>query len=334
MTDHRVGVIGCGGVGVHHAKGLVGMDNASLVACCDLNQEVLASFQEEWSGTWDEIQPYTDYRSMLAEQRLDVVTIATPDDRHADVVVDAANAGVKAIFCEKPLCTSMEDAYRMRDAVEANGVLFSVDHTRRWEPLWTHLKQQVLAGGQLGEVQYVVGTLGGKRASLFRNGTHLIDALCYLADSEPEWVFAELEKGFEDYTAYRGDGGRDTTLEPSASGYIHFRNGVRGFYTGTSKQTSGPKWFFEVVGSEARLLVDKEDAKLLRGSGEDGETITVPDSDLSGISLGVRELIQALDQDRETNSPMAAAMNVMEVIFGFLESQRRGNVRVDLPLPR
>ena len=122
MTDHRVGVIGCGGVGVHPAKGLVGMDNASQVACCDLNQEVLASFQEEWSGTWDEIQPYTDYRSMLAEQRLDGGTIATPDDRHADVVVDAANAGVKAIFCEKPLCTSMEDAYRMRDAVEASGV--------------------------------------------------------------------------------------------------------------------------------------------------------------------------------------------------------------------
>ena len=104
MAEYRVGVVGCGGIGIEHAKGLVGMGNASLVACCDLNQEVLTSFGEHWAGTWESIAPYTDYRAMLAEQNLDVVTIATPDNRHADVVVDAANAGVKAVFCEKPLC--------------------------------------------------------------------------------------------------------------------------------------------------------------------------------------------------------------------------------------
>jgi predicted dehydrogenase len=329
MAEYRVGVVGCGGIGIEHAKGLVGMGNASLVACCDLNQEVLTSFGEHWAGTWESIAPYTDYRAMLAEQNLDVVTIATPDNRHADVVVDAANAGVKAVFCEKPLCTSMEDAYRMRDAVQSNGIAFSVDHTRRWQPLWPYMKEQVIKGGQIGEVQYVIGTLSGGRAALFRNGTHLIDALCYLADSDPVWVFAELEKGFEDYTEYRGDGGRDPDLEPSASGYIHFRNGVRGFYTGTSKQTAGPKWHFEIVGSEGRILVGKE-ARLQRG--EDWQTIVAPEMEISGIPAGVRELIEALDEGRETKSPMSAAMNVMEVIFGFLESQRRGNTRVDLPL--
>ncbi len=317
---------------MEHVKGLVGMDSAELVACCDLNQDVLSAFGEHWSDTWKGIAPYTDYHTMLTEQNLDVVTIATPDNRHADVVVDAANAGIKAIFCEKPLCTSMEDAYRMRDAVQSNGVVFSVDHTRRWQPLWTHMKEQVIKGGQIGEVQYVVGTLSGGRAALFRNGTHLIDALCYLADSDPAWVFAELEEGFEDYTEYRGNGGRDPTLEPSASGYIHFHSGVRGFYTGTSKQTAGPKWRFEIVGSEGRILVGKE-ARLLR-SGEDGETIVAPETEMSGIPAGVRELIHALDEGRQTKSPMPAAMNVMEVIFGFLESQRRGNSRVDLPLAR
>ena len=119
-------------------------------------------------------------------------------------------------------------------------------------------------------------------------------------------------------------------MEPSASGYIHFHNGVRGFYTGTSKQTSGPKWHFEIVGSEGRILVGGE-ARLQR-SGEEEQIITAPESDMGGIAAGVRELIEALDEGRETNSPMSAAMNVMEVIFGFLESQRRGNTRVDLPL--
>jgi UDP-N-acetyl-2-amino-2-deoxyglucuronate dehydrogenase len=327
---YRVGIIGCGGIGIEHAKGLVGLSSAELVAGCDLNEEVLGAFAEQWAGTWNGITPYTDYHTMLDEQNLDAVTIATPDNRHADTVVAAAQAGVKAIFCEKPLCTSMADAYRMQEAVESNDVLFSVDHTRRWQPLWVHMVDQVIKGGQIGEVQYVTGTLSGGRAALFRNGTHMIDALCYLADSAPQWVFAELEKGFEDYTEYRGNGGRDPSLEPSASGYIHFRNGVRGFYTGTSKNTAGPKWKFEVTGSEGQIVIDKT-ALLLR-AGCEAEEIAIPEGPMSGISAGVRELIEVLDAGGETSSPMSSAMNVMEVIFGFIESQRRANVRIDLPL--
>ena len=129
----------------------------------------------------------------------------------------------------------------MIDVCEKNGTILSVDHTRRFTPLWRHMKEQIINGGEIGELQYIDGRLSGKRVAIFRNGTHLIDAICYLADSEPEWVFSELEKGYEDYTEYRGDGGRTPELEPAASGYIHFNNGVRGFYTGTSKNTAGPK---------------------------------------------------------------------------------------------
>ena len=57
---------------------------------------------------------------------------------------------------------------------------------------------------------------------LFRNGTHLVDAICYFADSEPEWVTAELEEGYEDYNEYKGDGGHAPATEPSAHGYIPF----------------------------------------------------------------------------------------------------------------
>ncbi|MBT5537249.1 hypothetical protein HOK31_29580, partial [Candidatus Poribacteria bacterium] len=123
----------------------------------------------------------------------------------------------------------------------------------------------------------------------------------------------------------------DPSLEPSASGYIHFANGVRGFYTGTSKRSAGPKWHFEVMGSEAQIIVDKE-ATLIRGG--KSEIIVAPEAAMSGIPAGVRDLVEALGEGRETRSPMSAAMNVVEVIFGFLESQRLGNTRVDLPVPR
>ena len=329
MAPYRVGVIGCGGIGIQHATGLVGLDNAHLVAACDLNPETVAAFQDHWAGTWNAIAPYADYRQMLAEQQLDVLTIATPDNCHAEPTVDAARAGVKAIFCEKPLATSLDDARRMQRAVAEHGVVFSVDHTRRFKPIWRKLRKLVAAGA-IGELQYVVGTLSGKRGSLFRNGTHLIDALCYLAGARPAWVFAELEDGYQDHTEYRGDGGRNPSLEPSASGYIHFANGVRAFYTGTSKKTAGSKWRFELVGSQGQILIDKDDAELLRDGQR--EKVEPPEAPLSGIPAGVRELVEILDRGGATSSPIAAAIDVVEVIFGFIESQRRGNVRVELPL--
>ena len=217
MSKYKVAVIGCDGIGGKHAQGVVGLNNAEVVAGCDISQETLKAFKEKWGDQWSNIALYTDYKEMLAREQPDVVTIATPDNRHTELVVDAANAGAKGIFCEKPLATSLADADRMIEACEQNGAILSVDHTRRFTPLWRQMKEKVIGGGEIGELQYIDGRLSGKRGSIFRNGTHLIDAICYLADSEPEWVFAELEKGYEDYTEYRGDGGRTPELEPSAS---------------------------------------------------------------------------------------------------------------------
>ena len=328
----RVGVIGCGGIGIQHASGVVGLDYAELVAGCDLSEETRSAFGAHWQDTWPNVTLYEDYRQMLEREALDVVTIATPDSVHADPVVDAIEAGVRALFSEKPMATTLADVDRMRAAIEQNDVLFSIDHTRRWNPLWHHIKDNVINGGQIGDVQYVVGTLSGKRAALFRNGTHLVDAMCFLAGSDPQWVFAELEDGYEDYTEYRGNGGGDPSLEPSASGYIHFANGVRGFYTGSSKRTSGSKWRFEVVGSKGRILIDK-DARLLIC--DEVQVIKEPQATWKGIPAGVRELVQTLHNGgTQTSAPLSSAINVVEVLFGFLASHARGNARVDLPLSR
>ena len=146
----RVGVIGCGSIGIQHASGLVGLDCAELVAGCDLSEETRSAFGAHWQDTWPNVKLYEDYRQMLASESLDVVTIATPDSVHADPVVDAVEAGVRALFCEKPMATSLADVDRMRAAIEQSGVLFSIDHTRRWNPLWHHIKDDVIDGGGVG----------------------------------------------------------------------------------------------------------------------------------------------------------------------------------------
>lgn len=331
MTKYRAGVIGCTGIGTAHASGLVGLPNAELVAGCDLSQEALDKFKEHWKNTWQNIALYTDHQEMLANENLDIVTVATSDHRHAALVVNSANAGVKGIFCEKPMATNLADADRMIEAVERNNTILSIDHTRRWQPLWRYTKEEVVGKGSIGSVQYIIGTLNGSRAMLFRNGTHLIDAICYFAESEPQWVIAELEDGYEDYWEYRGDGGHDPKTEPSASGYIHFKNGVRAFYAGGSKTT--PSGFrLEIVGTTGYILIDGQKATIYKG--DTVEPVNPPEWPVVGIPAGIQELVRLLDEGGEPVSPGREAHKVVEIIIGFLESQRRGNVKVIMPIPR
>ncbi|MBT7101455.1 Gfo/Idh/MocA family oxidoreductase, partial [Candidatus Poribacteria bacterium] len=215
----RAGIIGCTGIGREHAAGLAGLENVDVVAACDLNAAAAESFRADMSDFWDDITAYTGHTAMLAEQALDVVTVATGDNAHATLVVDAARAGVRGIFCEKPLATSVADADRMIEAVRDSGAVLSVDHTRRWQPLWRRAYERVTQDDAIGPVRCVIGALNGPRAMLFRNGTHLIDAICWFAGGSPDWVFAHLEDGYEEYDAYAGDGGHVPATEPAVSGY-------------------------------------------------------------------------------------------------------------------
>ncbi len=331
MAKLRVGVIGCSGIGTIHASGLVGLPNVELAAGCDMVEGTLDAFKEKWQDNWDNIGLYTEHREMLETANLDIVTVATSDHRHAGLVVDAANAGVKGIFCEKPMATSIHDADRMLEATEQNGTILSIDHTRRWQPLWRHTKEEVIGGGHIGDVQYIIGTLSGGRAMLFRNGTHLVDAICYFADSAPEWVSAELEGGYEAYSEYQGDGGHVPATEPSAHGYIHFANGVRGYYAGGPKTTLS-SFRAEIVGNNGYILISDKAATLHQG--DDVQTIEAPTWDVVGIPAGVQELVSLVAEGGKPVSPGSEGHKVVEIIIGFLTSQQQDNGKVWLPLTR
>ena len=146
---------------------MVGDERVTLVAGCDDGfadnggmsaVEVGAAFKENYADEFPDLRIYTNHKDMLAAHPdLDILTVAVSDHRHADIVVDAANSGhVKAIFCEKPLATTMEDTERMLDACERNNVIISVDHTRRFLPIWRYTKEQLVDKGVIGEVQYLI----------------------------------------------------------------------------------------------------------------------------------------------------------------------------------
>lgn len=327
---YRVGVIGCRGIGKRHAQGAALLENAEVVAACDLVPEQRDEFAAQFKETSPALKMYTDYREMLEKAQLDIVTVATGDNRHADLVVAAAEAGAKGIFCEKPLATSVEDADRMVTAAERHNALLSVDHTRHWMPVW-HRCHELVTAGEIGDVRAVLCEHYGTRSMLFRNGTHLLDAILWFAGSKPEWLVAELEDGYEDYSEYRGDGGHDPATEPSANAYIHFANGVRGVYLG-EKQTPN-RLDFTVVGTTGAIFIEREGNAYLE---RDGERVLVEPRpwEVDGIEAGVHELVRALDGTDALSCTGRDGLIVVEMMIACLQSQQQNNSKVALPLPR
>ena len=342
---YRVGVVGLSGIGANrleadsgmvlntpmpgsHVASYEALPHTDLVAVCDLKTELFDQFKERWGDVLPDVRTYTDYREMLEKENLDILSVVTSDNRHTDIVVDAANAGIKGIACEKPLATTIDDGNRMIAACEANGVPISIDHTRRWWPAY-HRARKAIREGAIGGVRRIVAHMGGPRAMLFRNGTHLIDGVCFFAESEPEWVFAELDEGFEDYFSYRGDGGRSPAGDPGGSGYVHFKNGVRALVNASKGQASG--FCLEIIGEEGRLDVENT-VTLSTGVGR-SELLDLPPHMITGIPAYIEELIGVIENSGELLSPASEGKKVVEIIVGFLKSQERGNVRVDLPLP-
>lgn len=88
---------------------------------------------------------FTDYRQMLAEKDIEMVTITAPNSLHAQMTVDIANAG-KHVVCEKPLCMTMEEADLMIDTCRKKGVLLMYAEELFFTPKYVKAKEMADQG--------------------------------------------------------------------------------------------------------------------------------------------------------------------------------------------
>jgi predicted dehydrogenase len=320
-----------------HASAMAPIPEIDVVGACDIFEAARTRFTETWGGRWPSARTYSDYREMLAAEKPDIVSVVTPDHLHKDVVFAAIEHGAKGIFCDKPLSVSLQEADEMVKAVRDAGVVMAVNYGRRWYPQYAEARRMVRAG-ELGPLSQIVVTSGGPRAMLWRNHTHLIDLLNFLADAPPAWVWAELELGFEDYgTAYRGDGGSDPSTEPGANFYIAYANGVRAYATGV-KDTPPGELGVTLLGSKGRLVMDLQGMRLITVAPSDVRVragavsieMIEPKSTVTGMQAAVLDLIRVMEQGGETQSTPETARQTVAVTDAILLSQARGNVPVQL----
>ncbi len=187
----RAGIIGLG-VGKAHAKGYTTSPDAELVAVCDMNTERLQQFADEWKVTGR----YTDYRKMLKDENLDLVSICLPNALHAEASIAALEAGVNVV-CEKPMAVNTTEARAMIAAASKSGkrLMMSYNYRYRSDARWI---RQIISSGQLGTIYHVQvswrretgipgwGLFGSKAMSgggaLIDLGVHVIDLALWMMD--------------------------------------------------------------------------------------------------------------------------------------------------------
>jgi predicted dehydrogenase len=339
MQTYKAAIVGCSRIGAFidnevigrpdivlpysHAAGYEACSRTQLVAGADLRQDVLEAF----GGRYDvpASRRYTDYKAMIEREKPDILSVATQPEQHAEVAIYAAAHGVRAIYCEKPLCTSLDEAARLAEAVERNGVALNMGTNRRWHPGYDAMAEAI-AGGALGKLQTLIIYSGG---ALFNTASHFLDLAQRLnGDEKPVWVQGYLLKG---NAVFDGD---EVTEDPAAEGMVGFANGATLHVLRTSLPSE-----HQAICERGVLTATNNGAELtLRQMEGDGRTrrmgaaAPVPFTPASSTVRLIEDLVHALDTGRPTRGGTGVARDNLQMIFGMIESQRRGGARVELPL--
>lgn len=221
----RGAIIGYGGsygMGKLHAAAYHDTPGFSLGAICEIDRGRLEAAGKEWSG----VDTYTDARDLLARDDIDVVTIVTPHNSHAELAIAALDAG-KHVAVEKPMCVSVKESTAMIEAARRNKRSLTIYHNRRWDGDYLTVRS-VVEKGLLGKVFFVemaiggYGRAGGWRADKAVSGGGFFDWGAHLVD----WTLGLIPSRVESVMGYFYDGVLDQTIEDHTRASLRFENGA------------------------------------------------------------------------------------------------------------
>ena len=151
----KVAVIGYGGQGAWHCDQIIKSDVVSLAGTYDIKENRREDAREKG------IFVYGSNEEIFADESVDIVVVATPNDVHEDLVVNSLKSGHNVI-CEKPVALSVEEFNRMVKAQDESGKLLSVHQNRRWDVDFLGVKS-VIESGEIEEVIRIESRIHGSR---------------------------------------------------------------------------------------------------------------------------------------------------------------------------
>ncbi len=335
-------VIGYGGMGTWHTQFALKSDVVELVGVYDINPERNAKAVENG------IFAYESLEAVLADPKVDIVTIATPNDVHKEIAVKALDAG-KNVICEKPVAMNLAELDEMIEAANRNNRIFSVHQNRRFDTDFLAIKE-LKESGKIGEfINYESRVLGSRGipgdwrkekqhggGMVLDWGVHLIDQTLQMFTEKIDRIYcvldhitnAEVDDGFK-LTIYFENGATayievgTYNFVPILRHYVRAQNGGASIFSWHDKvKVCGPKEWIEEEVTPVQTAAGLTKTMAPRDfSTLNEEEIDQPESDVHDYYRNFCKTIDGEATQIVTHPQMRKVMKVMEACF---ESDRLG----------
>ena len=255
MKVYNLGIIGFGGMAGNHFKQIAKeLDRVQVRGVYDINPERIKAAEQLG------VIGYSSKEALLADPQIDMVLVATTNEAHKDLCIEAMAAG-KHVLCEKPATMSSAELEEVIAASKKYDRVFTIDQNRRVNKDFVLMKRSV-ESGILGDVYVIESRVEGSRGmpSGWRTikklggvmmldwGVHLIDQIMYMVPQKVTNVFCKMYS--IEYPEVDDNFRLTMTFESGLTAHIE---------VSTNNFIMHPRWY--VLGKEGTLQIDSWDCK-------------------------------------------------------------------------
>jgi len=261
MKSVRIGIIGMGNIGSHHADYLLAgkVKRCELKAVSDAFIHKLASYQQRG------LKLFSDGKELISSGEVDAVVIATPHYQHAPLGIAALKAGLH-VMVEKPIAAHKADAERLiAERRRHGGLVFAAMFQMRTEARYVKIKK-LMAGGDLGQIVRFCWIItewfrteayyasGGWRATWKGEGGGVLINQCLHQLDMLQWLLGmpARVRSFIQLGRFH-----NIEVEDNVTAYLEFPNGATGVLVATTGEAPGSNRL-EIVGEMGQLLLEHD----------------------------------------------------------------------------
>lgn len=322
------------------ARGAQRGDVIELASCFTRDEERRRAFQEEFGIT----RSAASYEDLLADPEIEGVIITTPNDTHRDLIMRALAAG-KAVYTDKPIAHTLEDANAIAEAVADSGQVFAVGHSARRLSGHREMKRW-LDDGRIGKISLAEANFSNERGLELTPQTWR-----FYADKSPGGAFIQLGVHHADTLQFLLGPVKNVTaharrlytkaeVHDAIMAILEFASGALG-YLGTGWASPGV-YRMSLLGTKANLMYDldfthwdeshlADDWSTLQSQfyGEsERQTLDLPRTDMFREQLD--EFALAIRGQAEVEVGTTEAVRALAVVRAALESSERNGQAVSL----
>lgn len=344
----KYALIGCGRISTNHIKAAIN-NKLEIVAVCDIVPEHMENLLAKHGLEKDvHIKRYTDYKKMIQENMIELISIATESGSHAEIALYCINHNINIII-EKPMAMSLADADKIIELSEKKHIKVSACHQNRFNIAVQEMRK-ALENGRFGKLSHGSihvrwnrnqdyytqapwrGTWAQDGGALMNQCIHGIDLLRWTFGDEVDEVYGQTRQQFHDYLE----------AEDVGMAVVKFRNGAIATIEGTTNvfpqnleetlYVFGEKGTVKIGGKSTNNL-DVWNFADETGADQKNKGLQEATSNVygNGHTSLFADVMDAIVTDRKPYVDAYAGRNALELVLAIYKSQKEGKP-VKLPL--